>query len=113
MSKLGWFITIAAVACVLGVGVAGYVFYKYRLRVSPCPSEIRIHGSSVNPVEPRLTDELFGRRVVVVVVVHGLGDHVHHVPVHAAGQPEQREPASAAARFGGSEVTSTLLLHPC
>lgn len=35
MSKLGWFITLVAVACVAGVGIAGYVFYKYRLRVSP------------------------------------------------------------------------------
>ena len=41
-----------------------------------------------------------------VAVVHGLGDHVHHVPVHAAGQPEQREPASTAARLGSSEVTN-------
>jgi hypothetical protein len=35
MSKLGWFIILVAVACVAGVGIAGYVFYKYRLRVSP------------------------------------------------------------------------------
>lgn len=33
MSKLGWFITILVVSCVAGVGVAGYIFYKYRLRV--------------------------------------------------------------------------------
>ena len=39
-----------------------------------------------------------------LAVVHGLGDRVHHVPVHAAGQPEQREPAAEAARFRSSEV---------
>lgn len=33
MSRFGWFITILVVSCVAGVGIAGYVFYKYRLRV--------------------------------------------------------------------------------
>jgi hypothetical protein len=43
MSKLGWFITILVVSCVAGVAVAGYVFYKYRLRVSSSASESEIH----------------------------------------------------------------------
>ncbi|KAL5223661.1 hypothetical protein ABZP36_010300 [Zizania latifolia] len=32
MSGFGWFIAILVVSCVAGVGIAGYVFYKYRLR---------------------------------------------------------------------------------
>ena len=45
MSKLGWFITLVAVACVAGVGIAGYVFYKYRLRVSPLvPRSMAVQG---------------------------------------------------------------------
>lgn len=29
MSKFGWFITILVVSCVVGVGIAGYVFYEH------------------------------------------------------------------------------------
>lgn len=46
MTRLGWLITLVAVACVAGVGIAGYVFYKYRLRVSPPPRSI--HDGSEN-----------------------------------------------------------------
>ncbi|CAD6335947.1 unnamed protein product [Miscanthus lutarioriparius] len=50
MSKLGWFITIAAVACVVGIGVAGYAFYKYRLR-SYMDSEIMSIMSQYMPLD--------------------------------------------------------------
>lgn len=32
-SKLGRFLTFVVIAVVLGAGIAGYIFYKYRLRV--------------------------------------------------------------------------------
>ncbi|KAG2607797.1 hypothetical protein PVAP13_4NG273100 [Panicum virgatum] len=50
MSKLGWFITLVAVACVAGVGIAGYVFYKYRLR-SYMDSEIMSIMSQYMPLD--------------------------------------------------------------
>ena len=33
MSAFGWLVTALVVSCLAGAGVAGYVFYKYRLRV--------------------------------------------------------------------------------
>lgn len=33
-SKLGGILTVVVLAVVLGAGMAGYIFYKYRLRVS-------------------------------------------------------------------------------
>jgi hypothetical protein len=50
MSKLGWFIILVAVACVAGVGIAGYVFYKYRLR-SYMDSEIMSIMSQYMPLD--------------------------------------------------------------
>jgi hypothetical protein len=50
MSKLGWFITILVVSCVAGVAVAGYVFYKYRLR-SYMDSEIMSIMSQYMPLD--------------------------------------------------------------
>ncbi|GJN39044.1 hypothetical protein PR202_gb28138 [Eleusine coracana subsp. coracana] len=50
MSRLGWFITILVVSCVAGVGVAGYVFYKYRLR-SYMDSEIMSIMSQYMPLD--------------------------------------------------------------
>lgn len=35
-SRLGWFLTLLVLSCVVGAGVAGYIFYKYRLRVRCC-----------------------------------------------------------------------------
>jgi len=32
MSAFGWLVTALVVSCLAGAGVAGYVFYKYRLR---------------------------------------------------------------------------------
>lgn len=32
-SRIGWFVTFVILAAVAGICVAGYVFYKYRLRV--------------------------------------------------------------------------------
>lgn len=32
-SKFGWFLTFLVLAAVAGAGLAGYIFYKYRLRV--------------------------------------------------------------------------------
>jgi hypothetical protein len=38
MSRFGWLLGILVVSCAAGLGVTGYVFYKYRLRVCMhCP----------------------------------------------------------------------------
>uniref|UniRef100_A0A0D3GJM6 Uncharacterized protein n=2 Tax=Oryza TaxID=4527 RepID=A0A0D3GJM6_9ORYZ len=50
MSRFGWFITILVVSCVAGVGIAGYVFYKYRLR-SYMDSEIMAIMSQYMPLD--------------------------------------------------------------
>lgn len=34
---LGWFMTFVVISCLAGVGVTGFIFYKYRLRVSSYP----------------------------------------------------------------------------
>lgn len=33
MSAFGWLVTALVLSCLAGAGIAGYVFYKYRLRV--------------------------------------------------------------------------------
>jgi hypothetical protein len=33
MSAFGWLVTVLVLSCLAGAGIAGYVFYKYRLRV--------------------------------------------------------------------------------
>lgn len=32
-SQFGWYVTLLVLAGFAGIGIAGYVFYKYRLRV--------------------------------------------------------------------------------
>ena len=87
MSRVGWLVGILVVSCAAGLGVAGYVFYKYRLRVY---SSAHKHFLSLDYMVYVVVNELS------VSDVHGLGDHGHHVPVHAARQPEQRAPAPSA-----------------
>ena len=33
MSAFGWLVTALVLSCVAGAGIAGYLFYKFRLRV--------------------------------------------------------------------------------
>ena len=33
MSAFGWLVTALVLSCVAGIGIAGYLFYKFRLRV--------------------------------------------------------------------------------
>ncbi|KAM0915178.1 hypothetical protein ACQ4PT_011069 [Festuca glaucescens] len=50
MSRFGWLIGILVVSCAAGLGVAGYVFYKYRLR-SYMDSEIMAIMSQYMPLD--------------------------------------------------------------
>ncbi|KAJ4754886.1 Vacuolar-sorting receptor 7 [Rhynchospora pubera] len=50
MSTFGWFLTILLISCVIGVGVAGFIFYKYRLR-SYMDSEIMAIMSQYMPID--------------------------------------------------------------
>ncbi|XP_010914289.1 vacuolar-sorting receptor 6 [Elaeis guineensis] len=49
-SRLGWFWTILVLACVVGAGVGGYIFYKYRLR-SYMDTEIMAIMSQYMPLD--------------------------------------------------------------
>ncbi|KAJ4976167.1 hypothetical protein NE237_001273 [Protea cynaroides] len=49
-SKFAWFISIFVLAAVAGIGVAGYIFYKYRLR-SYMDSEIMAIMSQYMPID--------------------------------------------------------------
>ncbi|XP_052182613.1 vacuolar-sorting receptor 6 isoform X2 [Diospyros lotus] len=49
-SKFGWFLTILVLAAVAGAGIAGYIFYKYRLR-SYMDSEIMAIMSQYMPLD--------------------------------------------------------------
>ncbi|KAG2607796.1 hypothetical protein PVAP13_4NG273100 [Panicum virgatum] len=69
-----------------------------------------VHHPRRRGVRRRRRDRRIRLLQVQAQVVHGLGDHVHHVPVHAAGQPEQREPAAEAARFRSSEALKMVWL---
>ncbi|XP_017701108.1 vacuolar-sorting receptor 6-like isoform X2 [Phoenix dactylifera] len=50
MSRFGWFLTILVLACVVGAGIAGYIFYKYWLR-SYMDSEIMAIMSQYMPLD--------------------------------------------------------------
>ncbi|KAJ3693500.1 hypothetical protein LUZ60_008980 [Juncus effusus] len=50
MSRVGWFLTILVISCVVGAGIAGYIFYKYRLR-SYMDSEIMAIMSQYMPID--------------------------------------------------------------
>ncbi|KAG1365137.1 vacuolar-sorting receptor 6 [Cocos nucifera] len=50
MSRFGWFLMILVLACVVGAGAAGYIFYKYRLR-SYMDSEIMAIMSQYMPLD--------------------------------------------------------------
>jgi uncharacterized membrane protein len=39
VSRFGWLVIILVLSCVVGAGIAGYIFYRYRLRVSDMPFE--------------------------------------------------------------------------
>ncbi|WCJ33268.1 VACUOLAR SORTING RECEPTOR 6 [Euphorbia peplus] len=49
-SKFGWFLTLVVIATVAGAGLAGYIFYKYRLR-SYMDSEIMSIMSQYMPLD--------------------------------------------------------------
>uniref|UniRef100_A0A5B7BE82 EGF-like calcium-binding domain-containing protein n=1 Tax=Davidia involucrata TaxID=16924 RepID=A0A5B7BE82_DAVIN len=49
-SKFGWFLTFLVLAAVMGAGIAGYIFYKYRLR-SYMDSEIMAIMSQYMPLD--------------------------------------------------------------
>ncbi|KAK1277736.1 Vacuolar-sorting receptor 6 [Acorus gramineus] len=49
-SSFGWFVTLLVLACVVGAAIAGYVFYKYRLR-SYMDSEIMAIMSQYMPLD--------------------------------------------------------------
>uniref|UniRef100_M8CSG7 Uncharacterized protein n=1 Tax=Aegilops tauschii TaxID=37682 RepID=M8CSG7_AEGTA len=50
MSRFGWLVALLAVSCAAGLGVAGFVFYKYRLR-SYMDSEIMAIMSQYMPLD--------------------------------------------------------------
>ncbi|KAJ9168473.1 hypothetical protein P3X46_019991 [Hevea brasiliensis] len=56
-SKFGWFLTFVVVAVVGGAGVAGYIFYKYRLR-SYMDSEIMAIMSQYMPLDNQHNNEV-------------------------------------------------------
>ncbi|CAK7335942.1 unnamed protein product [Dovyalis caffra] len=55
-SKFGWFLTLLILAVVTGAGVAGYMFYKYRLR-SYMDSEIMAIMSQYMPLDNNQNNE--------------------------------------------------------
>ncbi|ESQ33748.1 hypothetical protein EUTSA_v10007059mg [Eutrema salsugineum] len=55
-SRIGWFFTFVILAAVAGICVAGYVFYKYRLR-SYMDSEIMAIMSQYMPLESQNTND--------------------------------------------------------
>ncbi|EEF34226.1 hypothetical protein RCOM_1195900 [Ricinus communis] len=56
-SKFGWFLTFVIVAVVAGAGIAGYIFYKYRLR-SYMDSEIMAIMSQYMPLDNHHNSEV-------------------------------------------------------
>ncbi|KAJ9183372.1 hypothetical protein P3X46_007235 [Hevea brasiliensis] len=56
-SKFGWFLTFVLVAVVAGAGLAGYIFYKYRLR-SYMDSEIMAIMSQYMPLDKQHNNEV-------------------------------------------------------
>ncbi|XP_020103412.1 vacuolar-sorting receptor 7-like [Ananas comosus] len=50
VSSFGWFLTVLVLACLVGGGIAGYIFYKYRLR-SYMDSEIMAIMSQYMPLD--------------------------------------------------------------
>ncbi|THU72858.1 hypothetical protein C4D60_Mb04t16650 [Musa balbisiana] len=50
MSRFGWILTLLVLSCVAGAGIAGYLFYKYRLR-SYMDSEIMAIMSQYMPLD--------------------------------------------------------------
>ncbi|KAK6916952.1 PA domain [Dillenia turbinata] len=56
-SKFGWFLTFIVLAAVVGAGLAGYVFYKYRLR-SYMDSEIMAIMSQYMPLDNHQANEV-------------------------------------------------------
>ncbi|KAF2286861.1 hypothetical protein GH714_033498 [Hevea brasiliensis] len=56
-SKFGWFLTFVVVAVVAGAGLAGYIFYKYRLR-SYMDSEIMAIMSQYMPLDKQHNNEV-------------------------------------------------------
>ncbi|XP_072969705.1 vacuolar-sorting receptor 6-like [Typha angustifolia] len=50
MSRFGWTLIILVLSCVVGLGIAGYIFYKYRLR-SYMDSEIMAIMSQYMPLD--------------------------------------------------------------
>ncbi|KAJ0082519.1 hypothetical protein Patl1_11993 [Pistacia atlantica] len=55
-SKFGWFLTFVVLTVVVGAGLAGYVFYKYRLR-SYMDSEIMAIMSQYMPLDSQHNNE--------------------------------------------------------
>ncbi|KAL0909364.1 hypothetical protein M5K25_020223 [Dendrobium thyrsiflorum] len=49
-SRLGWLLSLLVLSCVVGAGIAGYIFYKYRLR-SYMDSEIMSIMSQYMPLD--------------------------------------------------------------
>jgi len=109
-SKFGWFLTLVILAVVTGAGIAGYIFYKYRLRV--CLHAFNIWTSFFLSILGYWFVSLLARNDVIIqhflfpiAVLHGLRDHGYHVAIHATWQqPEQwsfnRSPATTAWRNG-------------
>lgn len=73
-SKLGGILTVVVLAVVMGAGIAGYIFYKYRLRVK---AKITFLFFVLNCCEQILT--WFSD-----AVLHGLRDNGYHVAIHAS-----------------------------
>ncbi|CAF2229654.1 unnamed protein product [Brassica napus] len=55
-SRMGWFFTFVILPAVAGIRVAGYVFYKYRLR-SYMDSEIMTIMSQYMPLDSQNTND--------------------------------------------------------
>ncbi|KAK4801620.1 hypothetical protein SAY86_022107 [Trapa natans] len=56
-SKFGWFLTLVILATVAGLGLAGYIFYKYRLR-SYMDAEIMAIMSQYMPLDSQHSHEV-------------------------------------------------------
>ncbi|KAK4748073.1 hypothetical protein SAY87_014659 [Trapa incisa] len=56
-SKFGWFLTLVILAAVAGLGLAGYIFYKYRLR-SYMDAEIMAIMSQYMPLDSQHSQEV-------------------------------------------------------
>ncbi|GLT98883.1 hypothetical protein SLE2022_163580 [Rubroshorea leprosula] len=56
-SRFGWFLTFIVIVVVVGAGLAGYIFYKYRLR-SYMDSEIMAIMSQYMPIDNQYAKEV-------------------------------------------------------